>query len=216
LRALLASLAALVLAAIAAKVSTSPANPPPVTSVNPTTDQAGLPVPVDPSLAASDFSPSTPPISPSILRTPTATSSVTFPAPGAPIARSTVTPPSAGSSGGRTTTPRTSTSASCRATYAFDSVWGGGFVATIRLTNISGAAWSGWTGGFSMAQSASVQNSWGATMHASQGWVALTPADYNASVTAGTTITIGFQANTTATVNRLGPFVVNGRTCLTS
>ena len=86
-------------------------------------------------------------------------------------------------------------------------------VAQVALTNTSGHAWTTWSGQFSMPSVATVQNSWGATMHSASGWVSVTPADYNASVPAGSTISLGFQALTTAPITQFGAFAVNGTTC---
>lgn len=105
------------------------------------------------------------------------------------------------------------TASSCQVDYTFDSVWGDGFVVTIVYTNTSTTAWSGWSGRFGMSSAATVQSSWGADLSASGGSVLVTPADYNSSVAVGDSVTVGFQAETTASVTTLGPFSVNGKTC---
>jgi hypothetical protein len=64
-----------------------------------------------------------------------------------------------------------------------------------------------------MSPAATVQTSWGATLHAADGRVGVTPADYNASVPSGSSVTLGFQAATTAPVGQLKAFTVNGGTC---
>jgi hypothetical protein len=103
--------------------------------------------------------------------------------------------------------------AGCAYSATFASVWNGGFVASVTVTNTSGTAWSGWSGGFSMSSAATVQTSWGATLHAANGRVDVTPTDYNASVPSGSSVTLGFQAATTAPVRQIKDFTVNGRTC---
>jgi hypothetical protein len=45
------------------------------------------------------------------------------------------------------------------------------------------------------------------------GRVDVTPTHYNASVASGSSVTLGFQAATTAPVGQIKDFTVNGRTC---
>jgi hypothetical protein len=101
----------------------------------------------------------------------------------------------------------------CQVSYGFSSSWNGGFVVSITYTNTSNTPWSGWSSRFGMSSAATVSNGWGASLRPQGGYVTVTPAGYNASVSAGKTATIGFQGGTTTPVRQLGPFSVNGKTC---
>jgi cellulase/cellobiase CelA1 len=102
----------------------------------------------------------------------------------------------------------------CKVSYTLPSVWGGGFVAAVEVTNSSGAAWSGWSGSFALSTAATVQNSWGATLGTNGLNVAVTPAAYDTTVAAGGKVTFGFQAAMTSpAAPRLGAFTVNGQVC---
>lgn len=101
----------------------------------------------------------------------------------------------------------------CTAAYAFNSVWNGGFVVNITLTNTSSMPWNRWSGTFVLDPTAQVVNSWGGMLWVSGTSVALAPAGYNAVVQPGGSVTIGFQAQTPAMVTRLSGFTVQGRAC---
>lgn len=218
----LISLLGLTAAVVAARVTQTPAGPPPAAApLAVITDNVGpdaLPLPNDlpvrppTGVATSPVTPNvTVPVVPS-GRPSTSSPALTSPPTGSPGAS-----PAAPSPPARSTTPvspsRTTTAPACRVGYVFNSTWGDGFVATITLTNVSGATWSGWSAGFGMSTAATIQNSWNAGLKASGGWVLVTPASYNTSVPDGGRVEFGFQAGTTAPVTRLGPFVVNGRPC---
>jgi hypothetical protein len=214
------SLLGLAAAIIAARVTQIPSNRPPaeVPLVIVTGDSSSntLPLPSDlplgtptgPTPTPTGPTPTTPTPTPSSPPTTAPTSSTATRA----AVVSTVTPSRSSTGSPRRASPSTGT-APCKVAYTFGSNWGSGFVASITITNTSGRAWSGWSGGFGMSTAASVTSSWGASLQASGGWVSFVPADYNASVAAGSGVQIGFQAVTTAQVKQLGPFSVNGNTC---
>jgi hypothetical protein len=190
--ALLISLLGLAAAILTARLTQPPANvSPPVLVAPPITTDA----PTAAGTAPGEAEPDPPSITPAASPSPTVTR----------IRRS----PSV--KAGTTATALSATT--CRYSYRFSSVWDGGMVAQLTLTNTSGRVWSAWSGGFPLPSVATVRSSWGATMRSAGGWVSVTPDDYNASVPAGGSIALGFQAATTAPVKQLGAFTLNGRTC---
>jgi hypothetical protein len=217
------SLVGLLAAILAARIVQMPGSRPPVgepqafATGNAPPDALPLPndLPVAPSTVTTSAT-ATPwvSITPSAGTVPAGTTTAAIPSPSTrsrpapvPVPPSPATPP--GPAPSRSTPPP----ATCLASYGFSSVWNGGFVASITFTNTSGGAWSGWSAGFGMSPAAGVTNSWNATLRASGGWVAVGPASYISSVPPGGQVQLGFQASTTATVNRLGPFSVNGQRC---
>ena len=95
--------------------------------------------------------------------------------------------------------------------FAASSQWSGGFVANIRLTNQGTTAVNGWTLGFDWA--AAMTSHWNATITttplAAGFRYAAVPASWNATIAAGATINVGFQANGAFTPTVSG-CVVNG------
>lgn len=204
--ALLISLLGLVAAIVAARVTQLPANDPPqvlvapvatdpTTAVEPTTVESAPP----PTTPGSDVTPA-----PTTLRPTTATRTSMSPATKSGTTAPAPTPP---------TPPTPPAPTTCRSSYNIQSAWNGGMVAKLTLTNTSGRAWTTWSGSFSVSPVTTVQYSWGATMHSADGRVSVTPADYNASVPAGGTVSLGFQVLTTAPTTQFGAFTVNGTTC---
>lgn len=121
-------------------------------------------------------------------------------------------------SGRPTTTasaPGTPGTATCGYTYAINTQWDGGLVATITLTNTGTQALTNWDGGFRLSSVATITRSWGAIMRQTGDWVVLTPPpDYNTVIEPGATITIGFQASTVAPVRELSGFSMAGQACV--
>jgi hypothetical protein len=226
--ALLISLLGLVAAIVAARVTQMPENDPPQVLVAPvapvTTDpptagepNTGGPTTGGPTTGGTQPPPTTPGSDPSqasttsrptaVIRTRVSPSAMGGTAASAPAASAPAAPAPAAPA------PAAPAPTICRSSYSIQSAWNGGMVAQLTLTNTSGRAWTTWAGRFSMSSVATVQYSWGATMHSADGWVSVTPADYNASVPAGSTISLGFQASTTAPIKQFGAFTVNGTTC---
>ncbi|GIE97108.1 endo-1,4-beta-xylanase [Paractinoplanes rishiriensis] len=94
------------------------------------------------------------------------------------------TPPTTGP-----TTPPSGAGCSARVTL---NQWGGGFVATVRVTAGS-APLSGWTVGVTLPSGAAVTNSWNTTATGSSGSVSFSNVGYNGSVAAGGATEFGFQ-----------------------
>jgi cytoskeletal protein RodZ len=228
--ALLISLLGLVAAIVAARVTQLPANDPPQVLVAPVmTDPptAGEPTAEGtqppPTTPGADLTPEPTTLRPTtVTRTrvsPSATGGPTAAAPAAPApaaaAPAAPAPAAAAPAAPAPAAPAPAAPAPtiCRSSFSIQSAWNGGMVAQLTLTNTSARAWTTWSGGFSMSSVATVQYSWGATMHSAGGWVSVTPADYNASVPAGSTISLGFQALTTAPIKQFGALTVNGTTC---
>jgi cellulase/cellobiase CelA1 len=131
--------------------------------------------------------------------------------PVATSARATTRPKAQTSS--KAKTPAKVKTSSCTYTYAFPSVWDGGFVASVTLTNTSHRAHEGWTAQFSMPGTATITQSWGATFVQKGDRVTVTPVAYNTSMAPQAQVVIGFNASTSSTVNSLSSFRLNGSAC---
>jgi lysophospholipase L1-like esterase len=72
--------------------------------------------------------------------------------------------------------------------------WGGGFVATVRVTAGSSAV-NGWTVGMTLPSGATISNAWNTNRSASSGAVRFTNVGYNGRIVAGGFTEFGFQSS---------------------
>jgi hypothetical protein len=89
------------------------------------------------------------------------------------------------------TTPTTPPAPTCSVTYQTSSQWAGGFVATLKITNLAAAPVNGWMLTFEFGGDQTVTSAWGATAVQSGANVSLTPASWNQAIPAGGNVTVG-------------------------
>jgi endoglucanase len=115
------------------------------------------------------------------------------------------------------TPPPTGTAApvSCTAAYSLVNSWTGGFQAQIVLTNTGTSAISPWTLAFTFGGDQQIASLWDAAYTQSGEAVTVTPESYNASLAAGSSVTIGFTGSYSSSDAAPATFTVNGTTCST-
>jgi hypothetical protein len=75
--------------------------------------------------------------------------------------------------------------------------WGGGFVATVRVT-AGGSALTGWSVAMTLPSGTAVTNSWNTQATGTSGAVRFANASYNGRLNAGGSTEFGFQGTGTA------------------
>jgi endoglucanase len=115
------------------------------------------------------------------------------------------------------TPPPTGTSApvSCSAAYSLTNSWSGGFQAQIVLTNTGTSALSPWTLSFSFGGDQQIGSLWDATYTQAGQAVTVTPQSYDATIAAGSSVTVGFTGTYTSSDAAPATFTVNGTACST-
>jgi endoglucanase len=104
---------------------------------------------------------------------------------------------------------------SCKVTYGVND-WGGGFTASVAITNTGTAAISGWTLAFTFPGNQRITNGWSATWTQGPGSanVTATNASHNGLIAAGQSVTgLGFNASYTGANPPPTAFKVNGQSC---
>jgi len=129
----------------------------------------------------------------------------------------------AGNRSARSATVSVTTSASggtgtgaCGVTYQVTGSWSGGFQGQIDIHNTGTTALNGWTLTFTFTAGQTITQMWGGTPAQSGGKVTVTPADYNSSIPAGGSVTLGFLGNQGSTNPAPTGFTLNGGTCTTA
>jgi len=84
--------------------------------------------------------------------------------------------------------------ASCTATYAVTSDWGGGFNAEVKVVNSGTAAISSWKVAWSFPGAQQISSMWNASYTQSGASVTATNASHNGTLSAGSSATFGFGA----------------------
>lgn len=162
-------------------------------------DRTGGPAPTTPPAT-------TPPVTtPPVTTPPVTTPPVTPP----PVTTPPVTTPPV------TTPPATTPPAGgCAVTYTVANQWPGGFQGSVRATNRSGTAITGWTLRWSFPDGQVITQSWNGTVAQSGAAVTVTDAGWNRTLAAGGgSAEIGFQAGSTGTNGPPTAFTLNGVTC---
>jgi endoglucanase len=114
-----------------------------------------------------------------------------------------------------TTTPTPSSpppSAGCKVGYSV-SDWGGGFTATVTITNTGTTPINAWTLRFTFGGNQQITNSWSATWAQSGAAVSAASLSYNAVLAPQAAAQIGFNGSYTGSNPRPSAFTLNGSTC---
>ncbi|GGO20275.1 cellulose binding domain-containing protein [Microbispora bryophytorum] len=128
-----------------------------------------------------------------------------------------VAQPNATSSPSPSPSPSPSSSPSsdiaCKVTYA-PTTWGGGFTATVTITNTGTAAIAGWKLGFSFPlASQRVTNGWSAVWTQSGAAVTAENYEWNKTLKPGQSLYLGFNGAYTGANPTPAAFTLNGTTC---
>ncbi|MCM2681399.1 glycoside hydrolase family 48 protein [Echinimonas agarilytica] len=78
--------------------------------------------------------------------------------------------------------------------YSIDNQWGGGFVASIRITNTGTTAVNGWQIGWEYSDGSTVSSSWNTNLSGSNPYI-ITPLSWNSTIQPGQSIEFGVQGN---------------------
>ncbi|KDN21852.1 cellulose binding domain-containing protein [Amycolatopsis rifamycinica] len=94
--------------------------------------------------------------------------------------------------------------------------WSDGFTASIHVTNRGTTAIDGWALAFTLPGGQTLTNGWNATYTGSSGPISARNVSYNATLAAGDSADIGFQATHTGNTATPDAFTLNGVSCATS
>jgi hypothetical protein len=89
--------------------------------------------------------------------------------------------------------------ATCSGTGSVASSWSGGFQANIVVADTGGGSLNGWTLNFTLPSGETIASSWGGTFTQSGQSVTVTNAPYDGVIKQGSSVSIGFTANSTGT-----------------
>jgi hypothetical protein len=113
-----------------------------------------------------------------------------------PVSYTTSTGPGTGSSPTPTPSPTTSSARSCSLTSSVVTSWSGGYQLQLTVANNGTTPLSGWTAGFTFADTAeSISSSWNAALTQSGTQVTAVNESYNAAVSPGGSTTFGMTVN---------------------
>jgi hypothetical protein len=113
-----------------------------------------------------------------------------------PVSYTTSTGPGTGSSPTPTPSPTTSSARSCSLTSSVVTSWSGGYQLQLTVANNGTTPLSGWTAGFTFADTAeSISSSWNAAVTQSGTQVTAVNESYNAAVSPGGSTTFGMTVN---------------------
>jgi PKD repeat protein len=102
--------------------------------------------------------------------------------------------------------------ASCRVSYSITNDWGNGFQAAVTLVN-TGAAINGWTLTWTFAGNQKIYDLWNGRVSQRGQAVSVRNATYNARLSTGSSVPIGFNATYSGTNAKPTAFALNGRVC---
>ena len=103
----------------------------------------------------------------------------------------------------------------CTVSYSTQSQWAGGFVASVTISNPGTSPINGWTLGFTFPGDQKITNSWnGAAAQSGEG-VTIANENYNSTIAAGASTSMGFQGTWTTSDAVPTAFTVNGTACTT-
>ena len=103
----------------------------------------------------------------------------------------------------------------CTVSYSTQSQWAGGFVASVTISNPGTSPINGWMLGFTFPGDQKITNSWNGAAAQSGKGVTITSENYNSTIAAGTSTSIGFQGTWTTSDAVPTSFTVNGTACTT-
>ena len=99
-------------------------------------------------------------------------------------------------------------------TYTVTNQWGGGFQASVKVTNNASAPINGWTLRWTFANGQVITQLWNGSFTQSAGNVAVTNLDYNRVIAAnGGSAEFGFLASWNGTNAKPASFTVNNTAC---
>jgi endoglucanase len=105
-------------------------------------------------------------------------------------------------------------SPTCRVAYTANT-WQTGVSANVTVTNLSATPWPNWALRFSFGGVERIQQGWSAAWTQTGAAVTATNAPWNAAVSPGATVSMGFNASNSGTHTPPRTFTVNGATCTT-
>jgi len=116
------------------------------------------------------------------------------------------------------TTPTTPTppAPTCSVGYKTSSQWADGFVADLKISNLTAAAVNGWMLTFEFGGDQTISNAWGATADQTGASVSLTPASWNRVIPAGGSVTVGMLGRWTTSAAPPTSAQLNGFRCTLS
>jgi beta-glucosidase len=111
--------------------------------------------------------------------------------------------------------PTPTTGSTCRVAYSVND-WGGGFSATVTITNIGASTINGWTLRFSFPGNQQITNAWSATWSQQGQAVTATSMSWNGTLAPGASTGIGFNASYSGANARPTAFTINNIACATA
>ena len=100
----------------------------------------------------------------------------------------------------------------CRVGYSTND-WGGGFTATVTITNTGATALSSWTLAFDLTAGQRLQQGWSAIWAQEGTRVTARNQSWNGTLAAGASVGIGFNGSHTGSNPRPTAFSINGSAC---
>ncbi|QMU78425.1 cellulose-binding protein [Streptacidiphilus sp. PB12-B1b] len=158
--------------------------------------------------SAEQFSPSTKKLT---SVTGTNTRALTLPAYSITVLKLSGSTPASGSPSA-SASPSPST-ASCKVTTTKTYDWGNGYTENVTIRNTGSAAVSAWKLAFAVPGNEKITYGWSATYHQSGKAVIAHPVSYDGTITAGTSVTIGYTASYTGTDTAPTWYTLNGVHC---
>jgi cellulase/cellobiase CelA1 len=102
---------------------------------------------------------------------------------------------------------------SCKISYVITSQWPGFFGVNLTITNTGTTVIQGWTLTFTFANGQQIFNGWNGRFSQHGAQVSITNADFNGTLPAGSSTTLGFQATSHGTNSKPTVFTLNGISC---
>jgi cellulase/cellobiase CelA1 len=97
--------------------------------------------------------------------------------------------------------------------YTKSSEWAGGFVASVTITDSGTAPVNGWRLTFTFGGDQKITNAWNATVSQPGSSVTATNASYDATISPGGNVSLGFQGTWAASDAVPTSFSLNGAPC---
>ncbi|HEV8562379.1 MAG TPA: cellulose binding domain-containing protein [Actinophytocola sp.] len=100
----------------------------------------------------------------------------------------------------------------CRVTDTVDA-WNTGLTSNLTITNTGATTINGWSLVFTLPGGQTITSGWNAGYTPTSGQVTARNVSYNAEISPGASVSIGFQATHTGNTAEPGSFTLNGATC---
>ncbi len=104
------------------------------------------------------------------------------------------------------------TGGTCRVSAAVNA-WNNGLTENITITNTGAGTINGWRLVFTLPSGQTISSGWNATYSPTSGQVTASNASWNATISPGGSVNIGFQASHTGNTAKPASFALNGTTC---